>query len=374
MRSLLQMSQRGFGDTAFQEMCLQRSAGSFQTGRGNAGSTRWRSFQPYRRARSPMGRFMASGISRCSKPSKCAKSLSEKFSGPKGDPGAGEMQQREIVFHLLLPPDEQPPTAVHPGMRALHRPAPRPVAQDLARGLHFFAAVPHVSRVAPGLEGLAHGLIVVPFVQAQVLRLRRRGLGAFDHDRLQGGLDQFHVMAIGTGHGDAEGQAMAVRQQAPLGPELAASGRILADLFPPQAAPWSWPRPSLATPTPGLSGYRTSATPPARAARTPGLPAMLESGHAPYWERPGCAAAPSMGSQCATQTKWRSLPADPPSGAGHLSSGLWVVGARAPSAPTAHQGSDRRGLPHRRHRTSWFPPLRPWRDHVYRVQHFSDRL
>jgi hypothetical protein len=293
------------------------------------------------------------------------KSLSEKFSGPKGDPGAREMQQREIVFHLLLPPDEQPPKAVHPGMRALHHPAARPVAWDVALGLHFFAAAPNVRGVAPRVDGFAHRLVVVPFVQAQVLRLRRRGLGAFDHDRLQGGVDQFHIMAIGAVHGDAEGQAMAVGQQAPFGPELAAIGRVLADLFPPQVGLWSSRRPSPATPIPGLSAYHTSATPPAKAAQTPGLPATPETGHAPYWERPSCAAALSIGNRCATHRQWRSSLAGPPSGAVHLSSGLWATGGRAPSAPTAHQGSGSRGPPQRYDHTSWFPPLRPWRDQGY---------
>src|SRR5215475_887102 len=40
MRSLLQMSPQGFADTAFQEMCLQWLAESFQIGHGNAGSGR----------------------------------------------------------------------------------------------------------------------------------------------------------------------------------------------------------------------------------------------------------------------------------------------------------------------------------------------
>lgn len=31
-----------------------------------------------------------------------------------------------MVLDLLLPPDEQPPKAVHPGVYAFHDPAPRP--------------------------------------------------------------------------------------------------------------------------------------------------------------------------------------------------------------------------------------------------------
>jgi hypothetical protein len=158
---------------------------------------------------------------------------------------------------------------------------------------------------------------------------------------------------------------MAVRQHAPCGPERAAIGGVFAHLFPPQAGPWSSRRPSPALPTPGLSASHTSATPPARAARTPGLPAPPESGQALSWERPSCAAALAMGNRCATPRQWRSSRAGPPSGAGPLACGLWAMGGRAPSAPTAHQGSGSRGPPHRCDHTSWCPPLRPWRNQVY---------
>jgi hypothetical protein len=155
---------------------------------------------------------------------------------------------------------------------------------------------------------------------------------------------------------------MAVRQHAPCGPELAAIGWVFAHLFPPQAVPWSSRRPSPATPTPGLSAYHTSATPPAKAARTPGLPATPETGHAPYWLPPSSAAALSMGSRCATPTRWRSSPAGHPSGAGPLASGLWAGGGRAPSAATGHREFATRGLPQRCPRSSWFPPVRSRED------------
>jgi hypothetical protein len=112
------------------------------------------------------------------------KNLSEKFSGSKGDPGTGEMQQGEIVFTLLLPPDEQPSKAVHPGVRAFHHPAAGSVAGNLVLGLPFFTTVPNMSRIAPGFQGVPHGLIVVPLVQTQVLRLPCRRFWTLDHEGL----------------------------------------------------------------------------------------------------------------------------------------------------------------------------------------------
>jgi hypothetical protein len=172
-----------------------------------------------------------------------------------------------------------------------------------------------------------------------------RGLWTLDADGLYGGVDHWQLMAMGALHGEAEGPAMAGRQHAPGGPERAAIGGVFAHRLPPQAGPWSSRRPSPALPTPGLSAAHTSATPPARAARTPGLPAPPESAHAPYGERPRGAAARSMGNRCATPRQWRSSRAGPPAGAGPLACGLWAMGGRAPSAPTAHQGSGSRGPP-----------------------------
>jgi hypothetical protein len=222
----------------------------------------------------------------------CTKSLSEKLSGSNGDPGTRERPQREIVRHLLLPPDEPSPNAIPPGVRALYDPAAHPGAGDCPLRLLRFAAAPQVGGRAPLRQRLAPRCLVAPGVQAQVLRLRRGGLGALAHEGLQGGLDPVPIRAMGAVHGDAEGQALAVCHQAPLGPKLAASGRVVAHLVPPQAAPWSSPRPSPAPPPPGLSGSHTSASPPARAARIPAPAATHEPGHARYWRLPSGAAPP----------------------------------------------------------------------------------
>jgi hypothetical protein len=167
---------------------------------------------------------------------------------------------------------------------------------------------------------------------------------------------------------------MTVRQQASCGPERAAIGRMRADRFPPQGELWASRRPSPATPSPGPSASHRSTSRRARAARTPGPLATPDTGPAPDSPPPSCAAALALGSRCATPTRWRSSPAGQPSGAGRLSAGRWAGGERAPSAARGHRECETRGLPHKRHHTSWFPPLRPWRDQVYRVQHFSDRL
>jgi hypothetical protein len=106
------------------------------------------------------------------------------------------MEHGQIVRYFLLPPDEQPPKTVHPGVRAFDYPAAGPVARNLALRLPLLAATPDMSGIAPGCQRRAHGLVVVPLVQTQVLWPGRRRFGALDQDRLHGGVDQFHIMTI----------------------------------------------------------------------------------------------------------------------------------------------------------------------------------
>ena len=218
---------------------------------------------------------------------------------PKGDPGTRNMEQRQIVLHFL-PANEQPSKAVHSGVCALLRsnavdgePGCRAGPARPRRGAEGapYHPTPPASRAPPRRRSLA---------QAPVLRLRRRGVGVLKHHGLQGDVDPLHLMAIGAVHGDAERQAMAVRQQhAPCGSERAAIGRVVAHLFLPKEAPWSSPRPSPATPTPGPSGAYVS-NPAYQSRSNLAPPAILEARSCPRLERLGCAAALSIGRRWAT--------------------------------------------------------------------------
>jgi hypothetical protein len=62
------------------------------------------------------------------------------------------MEPCQIVLNLLLPPDEPPPKAVHPGVRALHDPASCPVARHLTFGLDLFPTAPDMGGIPPRLQ------------------------------------------------------------------------------------------------------------------------------------------------------------------------------------------------------------------------------
>src|SRR5260370_36529998 len=76
-----------------------------------------------------------------------AKSLSHK---PPHDEHGGELDEREVVLRLLLPPDEQLAAAIEPRVRALDHPASRPLATPTTPTLLAAATnMRHTTR-APG--------------------------------------------------------------------------------------------------------------------------------------------------------------------------------------------------------------------------------
>src|SRR5665647_189782 len=97
-----------------------------------------------------------------------SKSLSDNLGSTKGDIGASEMEHRQVVLRVLLPPDEQSAEAVHPGMGALDHPAPRPVARDPLLVRLLLAPGADMSGVAVGLDQLSHLIVAVPLIQTGV--------------------------------------------------------------------------------------------------------------------------------------------------------------------------------------------------------------
>lgn len=149
---------------------------------------------------------------------------------------------------------------VRPGMGALDNPATGSVARDLHLGCLLFAAPADLRGVAEGSHCLPHGVVVIPLVQAQMLRLLWRRRGAVAGDRLQNLCHPLHVVAIGTFHGQPNGHALAIGEQGALGAFLAPISGVRAGA-PPQGALWSSPHPSPATPSRCLSVRHTPVAP-----------------------------------------------------------------------------------------------------------------
>lgn len=75
--------------------------------------------------------------------------------------------------------------------------------------------------------------IIVAFVAAQVLPTPFLGRRAWNHQRVQRGLELLHVVAIRARYRDCQRDAIGIREIVPLGAQFAAIGGVFSDLIPP---------------------------------------------------------------------------------------------------------------------------------------------
>ena len=191
------------------------------------------------------------------------------------------MKHGKVVFRFLLPPDENATKAIHPTMGALYYPAAGAFASFALEFLSFLAPCPNMCCEAKLGHDVPHFLKVIPFVETEILRSIWCGYRPFDHDALQRGPHQLHVIAIGAGHGQSERDALAISQQTAFGAGFAAIGWIGADFFPRPMAPWSLRRPYSPSSSRYPATHQNTQHQLARDARTRRLAPILEIGHAP---------------------------------------------------------------------------------------------
>jgi hypothetical protein len=109
------------------------------------------------------------------------------------------VEEGEIILSFLVPAHQHPAKAIHPPLRALHHPPPRPGTRVAFEGLGFFPPGPDVSREATLLERVPYLRVVIPFVQTPPLGPLFGGAGPLDDDTLEGLLDSLQVGPIGPG-------------------------------------------------------------------------------------------------------------------------------------------------------------------------------
>lgn len=99
-----------------------------------------------------------------------------------------------------------------------------------------------------------------------MLRLRRSRRRTFHHHRLQRGLTQLHITAIGAIHGDRQGNAASLGQQAARDAAFPAVGRIGTGPFSPKGALVI--APSIACPSQAMPTCASETSNPARQSRS----------------------------------------------------------------------------------------------------------
>jgi hypothetical protein len=261
------------------------------------------------------------------------------------------MKTPQIVAHVLVPADQHAPEAIHPTMRPLHDPPPRPEPGVLLQRFGLFPPRSDVCGEPKFGEQAADLVIIIACVQAHPLGRGRGRCRPLDGDTLKSLPHPLEVMPMSPLHRKANGHAAARGEDAALGPDFPAIGRLLADLFPPQGGLWSWRHPSRAMPSPSLSRPHR---PPGDSSTALGRrqpPSTLGRGDGRnYGSRCPSPATHSTGSQGGARRKWPPSPAEPRHGADGPPGGVvCAAGAAARYAPTirqayANHGGFSRGL------------------------------
>ena len=144
------------------------------------------------------------------------------------------MQKAKVVFGFLLPTDQNPAESVHPTVSAFNHPTSGSGASFPFERASFLAPRANMRREAKFNQDIPHFLVIVALVQADPLGMLGGGLGAFNHQTLDGLTHHFHIMPIGPLHRQPHRDAMAFGQQATFDAALAPVGGIGAGFLPAQ--------------------------------------------------------------------------------------------------------------------------------------------
>ena len=147
--------------------------------------------------------------------------------------------------------------------------------------------------IAVSGDGSTTRRIVIPLVQAQVLWVILGELRTFDHNRLQGLIQQRGVVGVGSGNHNAQWAALSFHKQAPLAASLAAIRWVGSNQIPPNV-PCPWPRLPPAIPSPRRPTLRT--VPPRLpifGARHPALKGAMDCAVVPQFFRQSVPLAPA---------------------------------------------------------------------------------
>ncbi len=213
------------------------------------------------------------------------------------------MEHSQVVIQSLLPSDKQPSEPVQPAVGALDYPTSRAVPR---KGLYIYpllSSAADVRCVSVSSHQPLDFRKVIRFVHTQVLKLPRLGHWPIRHHSFKCRLNQFHVVAVGSIRTHPYGNTLSFSQQAAFGSLLASVCRIRASTLTPQAEPWSWLHPSLATPNLGHALCRILLTRVAIESRRYQRLAKAETDHAQCSVPRIPEAKLSTGSRCASRRR-----------------------------------------------------------------------
>lgn len=127
------------------------------------------------------------------------------------------MQQADIILGLLFPANQDSTKSVHPAVCSFRDPAACFESRRSSNQFGFLPARTNVRRKSEFLGQIAHLGIVIPFVQAQVLRFAQRGSRPFDGNAGDRRPRQLEIVDVGSAHGQSDRDPVALDQKTSLG-------------------------------------------------------------------------------------------------------------------------------------------------------------
>jgi hypothetical protein len=152
------------------------------------------------------------------------------------DQAAGELEEREVVLGFLRPADEDAAVAVEPGMARFDDPAAGLPVGVAGLEVDLFAAGADVRRELVVVDDDAAVGVVERLVQAQPLRRFPGRLRTLDRDRVEGGLQEEVIVAVGALVVEPDRDALRLGEDRSLRPFFALSVGFAPVFAPPSGA------------------------------------------------------------------------------------------------------------------------------------------
>ncbi len=222
------------------------------------------------------------------------------------------MQHARVILRFLFPTNQNATVSIHPTVCPFSHPAVSLEARGTPDQLCFLTARANMRRELEFLRQITHFVIVIPFVQAQVLRpvpRRPRSFHGNAFDRLPRKLE---VVDVGSRHGQSYRNTVRLGEQTSLGTGFGSIRRVGAGFFPRPGGPWSSPRPCSAKTSSTPSVRHTLPIHPATISETRRPASIPETADGPLnSNRSPWRSRRSIGSRFGPQKESHPSPSDP---------------------------------------------------------------
>lgn len=118
------------------------------------------------------------------------------------------MEQSQIVLNLFVPADKYSAKAIHPTVRALHHPTSGLVANMAFEGLRLFLSRTNMQGVAKFLAQFPDFVVVIPFIQAEILPLLFGWLWSDNWDTFQRPTGHLEIIAVSSFDSETDRESM----------------------------------------------------------------------------------------------------------------------------------------------------------------------